>query len=110
MIYGVLALFVLFFLPTFVLWRKHVKGFYALEESLEKRVGPVRDFYEGAGFYSISSSGMIPMLNQLRKRFGDSFTAEEELMERNSRRSYYIGASLVLIGFTSIVSFIFVSL
>ena len=110
MIYGVLALFVLFLLPIFVLWRKHVKGFYALEESLERRVGPVRDFYEGVGYYSISSSGMIPMLNQLRERFGDSFTPEEELMERNSRRFYYIGGSLVLVGFTSIVSFVFFSL
>jgi hypothetical protein len=98
-------LFVLFFLPSFILWRKHVKGFYALEESLAQRIGPTRDFYEGVGYYSLSSSGMIPMLNRLRDRFGDSFTTEERLLERNTRRLYYIGGSLALVGFVSIFVF-----
>jgi hypothetical protein len=98
-------LIVLLFLPSFFLWRIHVNGFYALEDSLEHRLGPIREFYDGVGRYALTTSGLIPMLNRLRERFGDQFTAEEMLLERNARRAYYVGGSLALVGFASIFGF-----
>ena len=60
--------------------------------------GSVRDWNEGVGYFATTTSSLIPMLDKLSVRFGESFTDEETALMKRSRRGYYLSGLLGMIG------------
>ena len=76
-----------------------MRSYYELEKKVEKRLGPVRGELDGLGQFAYTSSGLIPQLNNIAEKYGGDLLDEEIALMRRSRVCYYIGGSLVILGF-----------
>jgi hypothetical protein len=88
-------LFLLGVIP--MLW--HIKVFNALEKSVAERLGEIWGEYKERRLITFTSSGAIPNLKHIERKYGAELTDYEWALVRKSRRLYYLGGTWMLVVF-----------